>query len=120
MRVCVRVDVRTHDLLVERVGEVEHVVRDAELRSDATRVLDIGDAAAARVARAAPELERHPGDVVTLVDQERGRDRRVDTPAHRNQHARHDAAQTVDAARRPATARGTTASAASMSAGTDA
>ncbi|GIU88776.1 MAG: hypothetical protein KatS3mg009_3291 [Acidimicrobiia bacterium] len=52
----------------EVVGEVEHVVRDAELRGDAPRVLDVRDAAAARVALAAPQLERDAGDLVTLLD----------------------------------------------------
>ena len=44
----VGVDVRRDHVGIEVVGEVEDVVRDAELRRDATRVLDVGDAAAAR------------------------------------------------------------------------
>ena len=84
----VRVDVGLDDGVVELVGEVEHVVRDAELGGDAPGVLDVGDAAAPGVGLAAPELERDAGDVVALLEQQRGRDRRVDPAAHRDEHAR--------------------------------
>ena len=62
----VALDVRLHDHRVELLGEVEHVVREVELRGDAARVLDVGHRAAPGVAGAAPELEGDAGDVVAL------------------------------------------------------
>ncbi len=110
-----------HDV-VERVGEVEHVVRDVELRRDPSRVLDVADAAAAGVGLAAPELERDTRDVVALLEQERSRDRRVDPTAHRDEHAlAHARAHAAAPAWRScSTARGITASATSTSWSVDA
>ena len=104
-------DVRLDDPRVELLGEVEDVVREVELRGDAARVLDVGHRAAAGVARAAPELQRHAGDVVALVAQHRGRDRRVDPAAHRDEHPHRPASLTPGPARgaarpRPGSARG--------------
>jgi hypothetical protein len=50
----VRIDVGSHDVLVEVVGEVEHQVVDAELLRDPASVVDVGDAAAAGVAARRP------------------------------------------------------------------
>jgi hypothetical protein len=80
----VGVDVRPNHPRVVVVGEVEHVVRDVELGRDAAGVLDVGGAAAPGVGLAAPQLERDAGDVVAALDQQRGRDRRVDAAAHRD------------------------------------
>ena len=119
-------DVGLHDPGVELLGEVEHVVRQVELRGDPTGVLDVGHRAAAGVAGATPELQCHAGDVVPLVAQQRGRDRRVDAAAHRHEHlhvcrptpSAHAAVHA--AARSRATAAGTRASARSTSASVDA
>jgi hypothetical protein len=69
----VLVDVRTDHSAFEVVTEVEHVMRDAELGRHPAGVFDVGDAAAAGVGLAAPELERHSGDIVAGLGQERGR-----------------------------------------------
>ena len=77
------------DVRVEVVGEIEHVVRDAELRRDAPRVFYVGRAAAAGVALAAPQLERDAGDVVAFGLQHGGCDRRVDPAAHHDENTAH-------------------------------
>ena len=102
----VLVDVGIDDGVVEVVGEVEHVVRDAELRGDAPGVLDVGDAATAGVGLAAPQLEGDAGDVVPLLEQQRGRDRRVDPAAHRDEDPRLTLTPRRRAARSCATAPG--------------
>ena len=73
-------------MLGELVAVVEHVVRKIELRGDTAGVLDVTDAAAPGVGDATPEPQRDAGDVVTLLGEERGRDRRVDAAAHRDEH----------------------------------
>ena len=50
----VRVDVGRDDVGVELVGEVEHVVRDAELRGDPARVLDVGRRCSSRESLSPP------------------------------------------------------------------
>jgi hypothetical protein len=66
----------------ELLGVVEDVVVDAEHLGDATRVVDVRDRAASRVRDPAPELQRGTHDVVTLLDQETGGDRRIDAATH--------------------------------------
>ena len=63
----VGVHVRLYDAGFEVVGEVDHVMRDVELRGDASGVLDVGGAATSRVGLAAPQLQRHTGHVVPGV-----------------------------------------------------
>ena len=78
--------VRRDDVGVEVVAEVEHEVFDAEGVGGAAGVVDIGHAAAARVALAAPQAHRHPDDVVTVGGEEGGGDGRVHAAAHRHHH----------------------------------
>jgi len=66
-------DIELDDTGVEVVGELEHVVRDVELLGDAPRVVDVGDRAAAGIARATPQLERH-ADVVKQSTARKGLD----------------------------------------------
>ena len=106
--------VRRDDVLREPVGEVEDVVRDVELRRDPARVLDVRHAAATGVALTAPELERHAGDVMARVAQQRRGHRRVHPAAHHRHHL-HDVTLTSCP-----TAAGITARAVSMSAAVDA
>ena len=90
IRACGRpvlVDVEIDDRVVEVVGEVEHVVGDAELRGDAPGVLDVGDAAAAGVGLAAPQLQGHTGDVVALLEQA-ARPRPTSRPRRSSRRAR--------------------------------
>ena len=108
--------VRVHDRRGELVGEVEHVVRDIELRRDPAGILHVRDRAATGIAVAAPELEGDAGDLVAGIAHERGRDRRVDASAHRHQHAAHAGT----AARSRATAAGIKVTARSTSASVDA
>jgi hypothetical protein len=82
----VRLDVRIDHVPVEVVGEVEHEVVDAELLGDAAGVVDVGDAAAAGVAVAAPQPHRDADHLVPGGEQLGGGDRRVDPAAHRAQH----------------------------------
>ena len=116
----VRVHVRLHDAGFEVVGEVEHVVRDVELRGNASGVLDVGGAATSGVGLAVPQLQRHAGHVVPGVAQKRSGDRGVDTAAHRDQHAgRGGHRDAVTAGRSWSTARGMSSSAVSTSASVD-
>ena len=78
--------VRGDDVTVEVLAEVEHEMVDVELLRHPAGVVDIADAAAPGVALAAPELHRHADDIVPLLLQQRARDRRVDTAAHRQQN----------------------------------
>jgi hypothetical protein len=78
------------DVRPESLGEVPHVVRDAEAARDALgvhRVLDRATAAAAGAQGAglAAEGEVHAHDLVARVDRARSSDRGVDSPAHRRQ-----------------------------------
>ena len=66
--------------------EVEHEVFDTEGVGGPAGVVDIGHAATARVALAAPQAHRHADDVVAFGGEERGGDRRVDAAAHRHHH----------------------------------
>jgi len=73
---------------------VEEVVRDAEAARDRACVGDrLGRAAAAELARGLfrfvprPDPERDPDDIVALLDQQRGCDRRVDPAAHSHDDA---------------------------------
>ena len=79
-------DVGRHDVAVELLGQVEDVVGDAELLGHPAGVVDVGHRAAARVRRAAPQLEGGAHHVMALLDQERGRDRGVDASRHGHQH----------------------------------
>ena len=62
-------------MLGEVFGEVEHVVRDVELRGHASGVLDVGDAAAPRVRVATPELQGHPGHLEAALEHQRSGNR---------------------------------------------
>ena len=70
---------------------VEHVMRDADARSDRTRVMDVaaGTAGALPVRRRAVvvELQRDADDVIALRLEQRGRHRRVDAARHRDDDA---------------------------------
>ena len=93
------------------------MVVDAELLGDAAGVVDVADRAAARVAVAAPQLHRDPDDLAAGVEQEGGRDRRVDAAAHGDEHGRAGHVVTSAAQRRSlATAVGITSRARSTSA----
>ena len=74
------------DVALELLGVVEDVVVDAEHLGDAARVVDVRDRATARVRDAAPELQRGAHDLVTLLEQETGGDRRIDAATHRDQN----------------------------------
>ena len=73
-----------HHVALELLGVVEDVVIDAEHLGDAARVVDVGDRAAARVRHAAPEFQRGADDLVTLLEQQAGGDRRIDAATHRD------------------------------------
>ena len=107
-------DVRIDHLRGEVVAEVEDVVGNAQLGRHAAGVLHVGDAAAAGVGLAAPQLEGDPGDVVTLLEQER-RNHRESTPPLMATRTR---SASCGDARRPQACHGvgTTARAASTSA----
>src|SRR5438093_289196 len=101
-------DERPHHLALEDVGEVEHVVGKAEPVGDRARVVEVveGAAAAASVAR---QAERDADHLMARADAPGGRDRAVDTAAHRD-HDPHAAAPR----RTWATSSGSTASTWSM------
>ena len=71
-------DIGFDDVGVEIVAEVEHQVVDVELLGHPARIVDIAHGAATGVAVPAPQLHRHTDDVVSLLQQERAGDRRVD------------------------------------------
>ena len=116
---CVGVDVRIHHIGGEVVAEIEDVVRDTQLRGNPAGVLHIRHAAAPGVGLTTPQLEGDPRDVVSALEEQGGGHRGVDAAAHRDENpgCRHAVAL---AARSFATASGTTASAMSTSASTDA
>ncbi len=76
-------DERGNHVTLELFGVVKDVVINAQDLGDATRVVDIGDRAATRVRRATPQLQGGAGHLVTRLQQQGGRDRRVDSPTHR-------------------------------------
>jgi hypothetical protein len=80
--------VRLHDALVEVVTEVEHVVIDAKLIGNASRVVDIGDRATSAVGISTPQLHRHAGHGKTLLEQQRAATDEVDAARHRDEHLR--------------------------------
>ena len=82
----VLVDVGRDHGAVELLGQVEDVVRDAQLLGYPSGVLDVGHGATTRVGGPAPQLERGARDVMALLDQQRGRDGRVDAAGHRYEH----------------------------------
>ena len=59
----VRGDVRTDDVALEVLREVEDHVVDVELLGDTAGIVDVGDAATPRVALATPQPHRHADDV---------------------------------------------------------
>ncbi len=75
-----------HDVAVELLGQVEDVVGDAELLGHPAGVLDVGDRAAARIGRPAPQLERGADHLVALLHQERRRHGGVDASRHGYEH----------------------------------
>ena len=81
---------RFDDPLAELLLQVPAVIRNAEQRRDATRVLDSVERAAPAVLRgllhviARPLLQSHPDHVVALRLQKRGRNGRVDAARHRH------------------------------------
>ena len=83
----VRGNVGLDDVRVEVVGEREHPVVDAQLLGNAPRIVDVGDRTAARVGRATPQLHRHTHDLVALLEEDGGRDGRVDAAGHGDEHA---------------------------------
>jgi hypothetical protein len=56
-----------HDVLLEFGYEVEGVVIQTELLSDAPRVVDVGDRAASGIGVPSPELQGHADDVMALL-----------------------------------------------------
>ena len=125
----IRVEERLEDAGVELALEVHDVERDAELAGHATGIVGrIGRAAALLElgVRVGDVVEAHPDadDVVALLGDKRGRDRRVDAARHRDE----DPAQTVtpwpsgsaataaEPCRIEAMTRGTTSQAVSISA----
>jgi hypothetical protein len=81
-----------HHGVAEALLVVEHVVRNAELRGDAARVVNVltGAAGALAVRRFAMvvELQGHAHHVVALPGQEAGDHRAVDAAGHRDDDAR--------------------------------
>ena len=77
--------VGSHHVLVEVVGEREHVVGDAELLGHPPGVVDVGHRAAPRVTGAAPQLEGGADHLVALLLEQGGGHRRVDPTAHADQ-----------------------------------
>ncbi len=79
-----------HHVAAESALEIQHVVRNAERVADAPRVVHRIERAAraiGEVAVVAEELHRRADDVVALLDEERGGDRRVDSAGHRDENA---------------------------------
>ena len=64
-----RVHIRVNDMVVEIFSEVEHQMVDAQLLGDASRVVDIADRAATRVAFATPQPQRHTHHVMAVAAQ---------------------------------------------------
>ena len=75
-----------HDQAVELLGQVEDVVGDAELLGHPAGVLDVGHRAAARVGRAAPQLERGADHVMALLHQAAPPPPRSRRPRHGHEH----------------------------------
>src|SRR5207249_2813001 len=73
---------RLHDVALERLGHVEHVVREAEAVSDGTRVVEVVERAAVAVG-GPQEPERDANHVVARRHAAGGRDGAVDATAHR-------------------------------------
>jgi len=77
--------------LLEARFVVEHVVRNADMRRDRTRIMHVAAGAARSLAvyRGAVivELQRHADDVVALLLEEGRRHRRVDAARHRDDDA---------------------------------
>ena len=59
---------------------------DAQLLRDAPSIVDVTDRTAAAVAFATPQLHRDADDVVTGLEQQRGRHRGVDAARHGDEH----------------------------------
>ena len=105
-------DVGIDDPLLEFGGEVEDVMDQTQLLGHPAGVLHVGHRTAARIGRAAPQLQRgphHPAGTEPLGEQGGGH-RGIDTSGHGHQHTH---GLSLAAA---ATAPGTTARARSMSA----
>jgi hypothetical protein len=82
-------DVGSHErfdhVSVELVGVVKDVMIDAERLGDSSRVVDVGDRATPRIRHPAPEFERGAHDLVTLLEYETRRNRRVHSSTHGDQ-----------------------------------
>jgi len=72
-------------VMIELVGVVKDVVIDAELLSDSSRVVHVGNRTATRIRDPAPELERRTHDLVALLEQETRRNRRINSSTHGDQ-----------------------------------
>ena len=82
--------VRSHDVLVEVVAEVEHEVVDVELLCDTPCVVDVGDAATSGVTLTTPQPHRDADHRVSGVEQAGAGDGRVDASAHGQHHLHYD------------------------------
>ena len=79
-----------NNLLVEILGEIQHIIRHAKLRAHLPRVLGIGQRAAGiRPAHSdvfiIVKLHRHADAAVVFLTHESGGDRTIDAAAHRDQ-----------------------------------
>ena len=76
LRMCI--DIGGHDVTLEVVREVEHVMVNTELLRYTTRVVDIGHRTAPGIALAAPQLHGDADNTMAALEQHCGSDRRVD------------------------------------------
>ena len=74
--------VRGDHITLEVLTEVEDMVFDAESVGDSSGVVDIGHSATPRVRWTTPQLHRDSDNLVTGLEQQRCRNRRVDTTRH--------------------------------------
>ncbi len=119
----VRLGKRLDDLLLERSGVVENIVRKADVRCDHAGVGDVGRGTAAAAAcgqvhaAVVPQLQGQADDLMACLGEERRSDAGVHAAAHGDRDATHGASRgLVSEARTPATAELIVAAARSTSA----
>ena len=98
-------DVGVHDLVLERVGEIEHMVSDAQLLRHPPGIIDIGNRAAAGVRSTTPQLQRGADHFMAALRQNRRGDRRINPSGHCDEHPHGDKRTTLCGCLRPAVVR---------------
>jgi hypothetical protein len=81
----VALDERCDDEPFELFGVIKDVMVDAENLSHAARIVNVANRTASRIRRPTPEFQGGAHHLVTLLDQEARRDRRVDATTHCNE-----------------------------------